>query len=199
VRRGSVRAGKETTTMTKRRKFLLGMGSLAAGGAAAIGSGAFSSVEADRSLSVTIADDDTAYLKFDTDLGNSPDNNYEYSEISDDEMSISFDTNDAGGEGVNPNSVTYFDDVFALMNQGTEPVKIWFELNEGLDEYLDVYPIAGGVQRDNSLVGEANAFSASWATGVGSTLRIGIKVDTTEVADDNELLEGSITVHADSI
>jgi hypothetical protein len=183
----------------ERRKFIIGAGSLAAGGAAAIGSGAFSSVEAERSLSVSIADDDTAYLKFDTDLGNSPDDNYEYSEISNDEMSINFGTNDAGGQGVNPNAVNHFDDVFALMNQGTEPVKIWFELGGGLDEYLDVYPIAGGEQRDNSLVGEANAFSASWATGVGSTLRLGLKIDTTKVADENEFLEGSITVHAEEI
>jgi hypothetical protein len=145
----------------KRHKFLIGAGSLAAAGAAALGSGAFSSVEAERSLNVSIADDDTAYLKFETDLGSSPDDNYEYSEISNDEISINFGTNGAGGQRLHPNAVSHFNDVFALINQGAEPVKIWFELGGGLDEYLDVYPIAGGEQRNNSLVGESNAFSAS--------------------------------------
>ena len=183
----------------QRRKFLATVGSLAAGSAAAVGTGALSATEAERSLNVQIADDDKAYLTFDTDLGNSPDNNYKYAEIGEEEMSISFDTNNAGGQGVNPNSENYFDDVFALKNKGTEPLKIWVELGGGLGQYLDVYPIAGNSGRDDSLVGESNAFNASWATGVGSTLRIGIMIDTTEVDPQNDVLEGSITVHAESV
>ena len=45
-----------------RRKFVLGVGALAAGGAAAVGSGAFTSVEADRDVSVSVADDADALL-----------------------------------------------------------------------------------------------------------------------------------------
>jgi hypothetical protein len=183
----------------ERRKFLVGMGSLAAGGAAAMGTGAFSATAAERDLSVEIADDDEAYLTFDTDLGNSPDNNYEYAQVSEEEMSISFSTNNAGGEGVNPNSVNYFDDVFALINKGTEPLSIWVELNGGLGNHIDVYPLAGNNGRDDTIVGESNALSAPWATGVGSTTRVGIMIDTTEVDSENNLLEGSITVHAEAL
>jgi hypothetical protein len=183
----------------ERRKFIIGAGALATGTSAAVGTGALSATEAERSLTVQVADDDTAYLSFDTDLGNSPDNNYEYASIAEDEMEIAFGSNDAGGQGVNPNSVNYFDDVFALTNQGTEPLSIWVELGGGLDDHLDVYPIAGNYGRDDSLVGESNAFSASWATGVGSTLRIGIMIDTTDVDSENEVLEGSITVHAEAL
>jgi len=183
----------------ERRKFIIGAGALATGASAAVGTGALSATEAERSVSVQIADDDNAYLAFDTDLGNSPDNNYEYATIEEGEMEISFSTNGAGGEGVNPNSVNYFDDVFALRNQGTEPLSIWVELNGGLDDYIDVYPIAGNYGRDDSIVGESNAFSAGWATGVGSTLRIGIMIDTTDVSSENEVLEGSITVSAEAL
>jgi hypothetical protein len=184
--------------MVKRRKVLLGMGSLAAGSAAAMGTGAVSSLKAPRGVTAEVASDANAYLKFDTDLGNQPDNNYVYSEISDDELVIDFDTNSAGGEGLNPQAITYFDDVFALINQGTEPLKIWFELSGDLADYADVYPIAGGTQRDNSLVGESNAYSASWATGVGSTLRIGLCFDLDNEEVDGPL-SGTMTVHAESI
>lgn len=185
----------------ERRKFIAGLGSLTAAGAAGIGTGAFSAMNADRSLSVEVEDDAGAYLKFETDLGSSPDNNYEYASINDDELEISIGSNNAGGGGVNPNATTHLDDVFALVNQGTEPLKIWFTLSDGLDDYVDVYPIAGGTQRDNSLVGEANAFSASWATGVGSTLRIGLTIDLSDASgvDAEDVLSGTMTVQAKSI
>jgi hypothetical protein len=51
--------------MVKRRKVLLGMGSLAAGSAAALGTGAYkgADVEADRSLTVSFEDDSAALLQ----------------------------------------------------------------------------------------------------------------------------------------
>jgi hypothetical protein len=182
----------------ERRKFLIGAGSLAAGAAAATGTGAFTSVEAERDLTVEVASDSQAYLAFGTteqEIGNIS-NNYEYAEISDEELVIDFDTNSAGGEGVNPNAVTRFDDVFEIRNQGTEPVEEWVELGGGLEDYLDVYAIYGG--NTFSIVGEDNAFSGNGATHVGDKLRIGIEVDTTNVAVNNDTLEGTITVHAES-
>ncbi|NHX34982.1 MULTISPECIES: DUF1102 domain-containing protein [Halolamina] len=185
----------------ERRKFIAGLGSITAAGAAGIGTGAFSATSAERSLSVEVADDASAYLSFGTDLGNSPDNNYEYASINDDELEIKFGSNDAGGQGVNPNSTNHFDDVFSITNQGTEPVEIWFTLSDDLDEYVDVYPIAGNFGRETSLVGESNAFSASWATGVGSGLRIGLTIDLSDAddVDEGDVLDGTMTVHAESI
>lgn len=45
-----------------RRKFVLSVGALAGGGSLALGTGAFSSVEAERDVGVTVADDASAYL-----------------------------------------------------------------------------------------------------------------------------------------
>lgn len=45
-----------------RRNVLIGLGTIAAGGGAALGTGAFSSVEADRNVSISTAGDDAALL-----------------------------------------------------------------------------------------------------------------------------------------
>ena len=47
----------------KRRKFILGVGATAASGAAALGSGAFTTVRADRNVSVAVAGDNSAFLR----------------------------------------------------------------------------------------------------------------------------------------
>ena len=47
----------------ERRKFVVGLGALASGSAAAMGTGAFSSAQAERSVSVTVADDRSGYIE----------------------------------------------------------------------------------------------------------------------------------------
>ena len=184
----------------ERRKFIVGLGSLAAAGAAGMGTGAFSSVEADRSLSVQIADDSDAYVAFSTDLGNTPHNNYEYAEINDDgEIEIEFAGNDANGLGVNPNSVTRFDDVFSVKNQGTEDAELWVEIDDDISDDIDLDFYYVGKEQP-SIVGENNAFGPSWGFGVGSSFRVGIEVDTTgtETGDLPESFEGTVTFHAEA-
>jgi len=51
--------------MANRRKFIAGLGALATGSAAAMGTGAFSSVRAERTISVETAGDVNAYLGLD--------------------------------------------------------------------------------------------------------------------------------------
>ena len=50
-----------------RRKFTIGIGSLAAGSAAAIGTGAFTSVEADRGVEIDVVGDAKAFVSLDGD------------------------------------------------------------------------------------------------------------------------------------
>lgn len=90
----------------ERRKFVIGLGSLAAGGAAAMGTGAFSSAQAERTVSVDVAADDQAYVelsavdeRFADDEGN--------------QLSISFDE-EGDGEGLNEDSTFVFDDLFSV-------------------------------------------------------------------------------------
>ena len=48
-----------------RRKFLVGLGSASVGGSALVGSGAFSRVDAQRAVTIQVAEDPDAYLGMD--------------------------------------------------------------------------------------------------------------------------------------
>jgi hypothetical protein len=106
--------GKQGEIKMERRKFLIGAGSAAIGSSALIGSGAFSAVTAERSVTVTAAADNNAYL------GLEGDGEYATGGSSG-ELSLSFQTNSQGGDGLNVGD-TEFTDVFTITNQGTRNV-----------------------------------------------------------------------------
>lgn len=104
-----------------RRKFVLSVGALAGGGSLALGTGAFSSVEAERDVGVTVADDASAYLGIQP--GDGP--NGDYTDTTDnDALAVNLtDSNDnLIGEGINTNAVTTIGDVFQIRNQGTQDI-----------------------------------------------------------------------------
>lgn len=102
-----------------RRKFLAGIGSLTAGSAVAMGTGAFSYVRADRDMSVSVESDDSAYLKLDGSTS-------EYaSGASDGQLELQFDgSNGQNGSGLNADADSRFDNVFKIKNQGTNTVRV---------------------------------------------------------------------------
>jgi hypothetical protein len=101
---------------------LAALGSAAVGGATAVSTGAFTSVEANRSVSVSVADDSDALLALDQ---SSAGPNSEYATVSDGEVSIDIDnSDDGGGTGLNQNAVTNIFDIFRVRNQGTQPVAV---------------------------------------------------------------------------
>lgn len=104
----------------QRRKFVIGMGALASGAAAAIGTGAFDSVEAERTVQVSTAGDAAAYL------GLTGDDQYVGDDSSDSELTIDLGgpETDAGGQGFNENAVTEVSGVVTVTNQGTEDVTV---------------------------------------------------------------------------
>ncbi len=97
------------------------MGALASGTAAAVGSGAFSAVSAERTVSVEVADEDTDAL-----LGLEP---LDTDRVVDTGEGIEIDlTGEAGDDdgvepkGLNPNASTDFTDLFNVVNQSTNDV-----------------------------------------------------------------------------
>ena len=127
----------------KRRNFLIGAGGIAIGGGALLGSGAFSRVESHRSVAVQVANDANAYLGI-KGLETPNSNNYfGYDEQGHAEIDIA-DQAEGGGAGINSNSITWFDGLFELCNQGKAPVTL-VELDaSGLtvnddNDALDVY------------------------------------------------------------
>ncbi|MDR5673113.1 hypothetical protein RH858_08115 [Halalkaliarchaeum sp. AArc-GB] len=83
----------------QRRKFVIGMGSLVAGGAAAMGSGAFSAMTADREANINVVDDTDGLIALDA----SDEASDTVSQTDNGELSIDF-TSEEGGKGVNVNS-----------------------------------------------------------------------------------------------
>lgn len=107
----------------ERRKFLIGAGSLAAGAAAATGTGAFTSVDARRTASVNVAGDDSALLRLDATSGT----NSAYSQqTGDGEVTIELDQSGtySDAEGVNADAETKIFETFEIQNQGTQPVAV---------------------------------------------------------------------------
>ena len=102
--------------MANRRKFLAGLGALASGSAAAMGTGAFTSVSAERGVSVSVVGDGDAYLRM------VPESQYA-SFASNGEIKLTFDS-------LNTDAKSEFSDVFAIQNQGDHNAAIWLDTGD---------------------------------------------------------------------
>lgn len=106
--------GNQGETNMERRKFLIGAGSAAVGTSALVGSGAFTSVNAARDISIQVAGDASAYLQItreDTPNGN------EYVLNTENGLALDFDS-------VNINADSKFANLFKVKNQGTQIVRV---------------------------------------------------------------------------
>jgi hypothetical protein len=101
----------------QRRKYLAALGSLAAGGAAIGGTGAFTSANATRTATVKAVGDTNGFL------GMNPVDSDRASYASNDQIEFDFQSGEGGNTyGLNKNATTQFDEVFSLQNNGTEDV-----------------------------------------------------------------------------
>lgn len=170
----------------KRRKLLASLGSLAAVGSAGIGTSAFTSVRANRTITVDVVNDHEAFLMFDTSLMSS--RNDAFSSFEEGQLVVDFAETDVGGQGVNRQAVSQFDQVFKLKNRGTQPVNVWFEHDLPGVTFYRFDPDS------NSLDGPENA---KIGLAVGAHMKIGVEVDTTVSGfEDVQQLHGTVTIHA---
>ena len=110
-----------------RRQLLTTLGVLGAGGVA-IGTGAFTETSADRAFSVQVTGDAAGLLGLDS----APGPNGAYADGADDgEIEVDLTSSNenvgdgiAGGEGVNSNGFTLAENVFQIVNQGTQEVRV---------------------------------------------------------------------------
>lgn len=110
----------------ERRKFVIGLGALGSGAAAAVGTGAFSFNTAfGRQTNIQVANDRNGYVGLVPNsefaelgsgvAGSSPNNNGA--------LVLDFDL-DGGGNGPNNNARTRLADIFKIVNQGTEKIEV---------------------------------------------------------------------------
>ncbi len=104
------------------------MGSLAAGSAAAMGTGAFTSVQAERDVTVETAGDASAYVG----IKPHPDSsNSQYASSSDGIVSLDFTSTDvANNTGLNDQAKVNIENVLQITNNGTQGVYVTVKLED---------------------------------------------------------------------
>jgi hypothetical protein len=120
----------------QRRKYLAALGSLAAGGAAMTGTGAFGAVQADRTAEVEVAGDASAYLQI-TENGSSP----VVDTASNGEIVFDFGAdNGRGGSAMNVDGHTEFTNIVEVKNTGKDPVLFVVDIEDlrNLSMFSDV-------------------------------------------------------------
>lgn len=147
-----------------RRNVLIGLGTVTAGGGAVFASGAFSQVEADRSVSVATAGDASALVALSVDDS--------YNGISDGGTGTQGETIlDISLENINDDAVTTFDDVLTITNNGNNSVALSID-----DSAVDgvAFTLAN------------SALDASGSGGTESTTA-SIEVDTKSTVSDGDV------------
>ena len=107
--------------MPNRRSVLIGMGGLVAAGGAALGTGAFTTVTAERTVSVETAGDGSAFLA----LAPARDDDNFVTAPSDGTIEINLDGTDSqtgSNGGLNQNAETVFRNLVTITNNGTQEI-----------------------------------------------------------------------------
>jgi len=108
-----------------RRNALIGLGTVAAGAGVVGGSGAFTSVEANRSVSINTTGDGGAALGLvpagSNDNSTTP-NAGDYVDNSGDTIEIDLTSTDEGATGLNRNAITVLENLVTVVNNGTQAI-----------------------------------------------------------------------------
>ena len=160
----------------KRRKLLATVGTIA-GTSGVIGSGAFTSVDAERTIKASVADDDRALLRLEPLVGEGLDDDGDgdpevtgRSFTSGQEVSFELPGDERGensnAEGLGVDSIYEFHDLLNITNQGTKPVEVFSEFK-------------GSELNDLALVTDAGLLRTNRPTlNVGESVDVGLYLDT---------------------
>lgn len=180
-----------------RRNFVIGLGTVAAGSAAAVGTGAFTSVTASRDVDVKVADDASGYL------GLSADGEYVTDDSDSGEVGINLGGTDAadrteGGEAFNRQATTKVDEAVTVEHQGSganNEVAVSFDGSQSTSFDLKT---TGGTEAKVTL--EFGTDTTSSPLTPGNSVGIDVTVDTTaDVTDPTETAEVTILGSTDDV
>lgn len=152
-------------------------------------------------MTIDIAKDPDAYLGLDKcpDTSDEMKPNADFIEFESGHLVVDMsDTNETeeGGQGVNSDSQTWFDDVFQITNQGNQQIEYWieaepaFETDEGYGDAVQFYFDS----RRDLRVDDAES---STTLPIGNSHCIGIKTVTKGLSEGDSLVEDDeIVIHA---
>lgn len=162
---------------------LLALVTIVVAAALVTGTGAFSTVETERTANVQVAGDANAYLG----LEPHEDGNGQFAEQNEEGMlEIKFTEEhetEKGGQGVNPESRTSFDNVFTITNQGTEKAQV--TVTGGTEEAISIYDSENG-----------NGIDGKWIKP-GKTIDVGFRILAEDKYEGDDFSE-EVTIKAET-
>ena len=187
----------EVRQTMQRRKFIIGTGALVAGSAAALGSGAFSSVEAERDVTVEVADDNNAYLGLAAERDDIISDDGDDGQLT---IDLGSETTNEGGEGFNDEAITEIEGVFRITNQGTQTVGAGFVEDEDdpviFRNMTAEKEVIEGVTFEVQDAGEwDDVDNAGAELGPGDSTLVDVTVNTLDY-DPEEVEDGSVLIGA---
>jgi hypothetical protein len=181
----------------ERRKFLIGMGSLAAGSAAAMGTGAFTQASATRAVNATVAADENAFLRLTADA-ESLDNGHYATGTNDGQLVLQFNSSadvaaGAGGEGLNADAEYYFDNVFQVENFGDDQIRVNIDKSnmDNPDAFTFYWGYRSTGEPNNVLSRDSNL---PVGTSPGDGINIGVKIETPDEMPEGTWEDGTIEI-----
>lgn len=176
-----------------RRKFLVGLGAVSVATTGVVGSGALSSTESRRDLTVTVRNDTEAYLGF------IPyDKNFAYG-MGRDHIEFKFDDefrdeldDDDQGDGVGTDSVYEFTNLFGVENQGTKPIRIFGNYDDDVLDDVQLLEFAPNPSDD-----PLTTDSRSTEIEPGNRLKLSMLLDTADVPTGTHTTTMSIVAAAE--
>jgi len=175
-------------------------GSLAAAGAAGVGTGAFSSTDVEWDVEVTVTTDESGYLSLfpNPNYSGARGANSPFAVITSGpgELKLTFGNSGGGGTGVAPNSTYFFEQrIFNIVNQGTTDVGVT------IDQIDQPDPDGDGMSSDDFFFTlTALGFDLQNVTGaapLGQTVGPGAFVSTGEI-DAGQTLSFEVTLVAEN-
>jgi len=200
--------------MANRRNVLIGLGGLVATGGAALGTGAFTTVTAERTVSVETAGDASAFLGLTPATRNgTPGNPYVTETNGTVEITLENPDGDSGANatGVNQNAETVFRNLVTVTNNGTQDVsELWLEfVTEGSDDsnlnlsntfHFTASSVGSGTSEVDQLQNNSNILDSAAdddsTLTPGESINFGIVVDLLAGGDSENALPdgGSFTL-----
>ena len=175
--------------------------------------GAFTSVQADRSMNVTVDDDTTAILGLEpyngpngynpTD-GGSTTSSEGYADLENGVLRINLGGYNGGtpaGQSLNYNATTQFNNVFNISNNGQSDITYYITRNgeaANADNTVVFYNGTGyaGAQNVTAQVGSPEPLNQGHTDSISIEVELS-GIDSSDVGSGNQIITG-ITIHADS-
>lgn len=170
VRRGTCRGPTENKTMRLPKGKLLALVALVLAASMVMATGAFTTVQAERNVNVEVAGDDQAFLALEP--SDQPNGAYA-TQTGQGELELNFNSEaDVTGQGVNPDSVSSFDNVFMATNQGTQEVIVTANSSA---QAVTIYPTDGSSDTARQEMSQGDL-----TIPPGETVYFGVQIDATD-------------------